>query len=124
LTELGQDPHFAANALRMQNRETPEAVTVSPIRSRPAAYWPERLRKADILCGSINNFADPAADPHLCASLPPVDPVASSIPLGVDVPARGDGAFDPTRRPTSPNAGTRTKSRRSSATRRQARRDF
>src|SRR5690606_36452564 len=51
LDALEQDGRFASNAGRVGNRAALHALIVPLLKSKPAEYWLERLRAADILCG-------------------------------------------------------------------------
>lgn len=65
--ELGEDPRFVTNANRFANRveliEEIETVTMT----KPKQYWLERCTAAGVTCGSIQDFPEVFADPHLNA---------------------------------------------------------
>ncbi len=107
LEHLSDDPRFAINARRVENRGALDDIIVPMIALQPMAYWLERLRAADILCGPINTFADVIADKDLSASLPLIDPLAPSVPQAVGVPIRLDGEYGSTYRP-APAKGQHT----------------
>lgn len=106
--DLADDPRFVTNALRVENRTALNDIIVPMFASQPAAYWLERLRAADILCGPINDFADVAADTSLSAGLPLVNPMAPSVPLAMGVPIRLNGDYAETVRP-APAKGEHTR---------------
>lgn len=108
LERLSDDPHFATNAFRVENRAALDEIIVPIFAAQPAAYWLEQLRAADILCGPINSFADIAADGGLAATLPLVDPMAADVPTAVGVPIRFNGRYGKTRRP-APAKGEHTR---------------
>ena len=108
LDGLADDPRFATNALRVENRAALDDIVVPMFAARPATDWLDRLRAADILCGPINDFADIAADPHLGAGLPLVDPLAPNVPRAVGLPICLDGNYAETTRP-APAKGEHTR---------------
>ncbi|MCA8926662.1 MAG: CoA transferase [Alphaproteobacteria bacterium] len=108
LEDLAGDPRYATNALRVEHRAELDAIIEPLFAAEPAAYWVERLRAADILCGPINTFADVAGDPNLAAALPLVDPMAPSVPEAIGVPIRRDGRYNATYRP-APAKGQHTR---------------
>jgi formyl-CoA transferase len=107
LGALADDPRFATNARRVENRIVLDDIIVPMLASRPAAYWLERLHAADILCGPINNFADVVQDATLSAALPLVDPLAANVPRAVGLPMRFNGHYTATCRP-APAKGEHT----------------
>ncbi len=108
LGTLAEDPRFVTNALRVENRAALDDIIVPMLAAQPAAYWLERLRAADILCGPINDFADIAADTNLSAVLPLVDPMAPNVPQAIGSPIRFNGQYAETVRP-APAKGEHTR---------------
>ncbi len=109
--ELGQlagDRRFDSNAGRVQHRAELHAVIVPLLKSRPAEYWLERLRQADILCGPINSVADVLADPALAACLPLLDTGLPSAAPVMGGPIRYNGEFFTATRP-APAKGQHTR---------------
>jgi crotonobetainyl-CoA:carnitine CoA-transferase CaiB-like acyl-CoA transferase len=104
---LADDPRFATNAMRVENRKVLDDIIVPMFASQPSVTWLERLRAADILCGPINDFADIADDAGLCAELPLVDSMATKVPQAVGLPIRLNGAYATTVRP-APAKGEHT----------------
>ncbi|MFN7570086.1 MAG: CaiB/BaiF CoA transferase family protein [Betaproteobacteria bacterium] len=81
--QLASDPRFARNADRVRNRELLIPLLEPIVRSRPVAFWAERLEAAGVPCGPINNIAQAFADPQVVArglrfDLP--HPTAGSVP--------------------------------------------
>lgn len=108
LDDLAEDPRFVTNALRVENRAVLDDIIVPMIGLQASAYWLERLRAADILCGPINDFADIAADTNLSAGLPLVDSMAPNVPRAMGVPIRLNGDYAETVRP-APAKGEHTR---------------
>ncbi len=109
--ELGQlagDRRFDSNAGRVQHRAELHAVIVPLLKSQPAEYWLERLRKADILCGPINTVADVLADPALLACLPLLDTGLPNAAQAMGGPIRYNGEFFAVSRP-APAKGEHTR---------------
>ena len=81
--QRASDPRFARNADRVRNRELLIPLLEPIVRSRPVAFWAERLEAAGVPCGPINNIAQAFADPQVVArglrfDLP--HPTAGSVP--------------------------------------------
>jgi crotonobetainyl-CoA:carnitine CoA-transferase CaiB-like acyl-CoA transferase len=108
LEALGRDERFRSNAGRVANRAELHAVIVPLLKSRPSAYWLERLRNADILCGPINTVADVLADPVLAACLPLHDTGLPGIGRVLGAPMCYDGEFFAAERP-APAKGQHTR---------------
>ena len=64
---IGRDPRFATNRDRLQHREVLVPLLEEVFARRPASYWLERLRAADIPCGPINEVDEALADPQIVA---------------------------------------------------------
>lgn len=54
--ELGLNEKFSANAARVQNREELIPILVSIFKTASVSEWLEKLDKAELPCGPINNF--------------------------------------------------------------------
>ncbi len=65
--ELAEDPRYATNALRVENRDELEALLAEIFRSRPCADWIEKLRARGIPCTPVRTFDEVAADPQAAA---------------------------------------------------------
>ena len=64
---LADDPAFATNDARVDNREKTVARLRPILAAKPSAYWLEELEKLRIGCGPINTLAQVFADPHVMA---------------------------------------------------------
>ena len=93
MPELADDPRFINNGLRVANRTILDAIITPIFQSKPAEFWIEQLRAADILCGPINTFADIMADHDLAACLPLIDPKLDGVTRIMGNPIRLDGAY-------------------------------
>src|SRR6201997_4331863 len=67
LSHLLDDPRFATNAARVENRQLGTETLTPVMQSHPTAWWVERLEELKIGCGPINTLADVFADPHVQA---------------------------------------------------------
>jgi crotonobetainyl-CoA:carnitine CoA-transferase CaiB-like acyl-CoA transferase len=67
LSWMLEDPRFATNAARVQNRQL-VTDTLTPIMQRqPTKWWVERLEALSIGCGPINKLSEVFADPQVVA---------------------------------------------------------
>jgi crotonobetainyl-CoA:carnitine CoA-transferase CaiB-like acyl-CoA transferase len=67
LEGLPEDPRFATNAARVQNRQL-VTDTLTPVMQRESTHWwVEKLEALKIGCGPINKLADVFTDPHVQA---------------------------------------------------------
>ena len=65
LAQLPDDPAFATNAARVENRQR-VTDTLSPVmRAHPTAWWVEQLEALKIGCGPINKLSEVFADPQV-----------------------------------------------------------
>jgi formyl-CoA transferase len=65
LPELKKDPRFAQNHLRHKNRKELIPLLEAVTAAKPAAQWLERLEKAGVPCGLLQNYEQVFRDPHL-----------------------------------------------------------
>ena len=65
--ELADDPRFATNRGRVENRDVLGPILNAEIESRPRSFWLEGLEKVGVPCGPINDLAQVFADPHVQA---------------------------------------------------------
>ncbi|MGE5336325.1 MAG: CoA transferase, partial [Gemmatimonadota bacterium] len=82
--DLATDPRFERNADRVRNREVLIPLLEALVRSRPMAFWAERLEDAGIPCGPINDIAHALADPqieHRQMRITLPHPLAGEVPL-------------------------------------------
>jgi crotonobetainyl-CoA:carnitine CoA-transferase CaiB-like acyl-CoA transferase len=93
LEQLASDARFATNATRVAHRAELHAIITPLFETKPAEYWLEKLRAADILCGPINTVADVFSDPALKACLPLIDIGLPNATQTLGTPIRYNGAF-------------------------------
>ena len=67
LDELGADPRFATNRLRVENYDALKPVLDRAIRSRTRETWLAALRAAGVPCGSVRAIGEVLRDPQLAA---------------------------------------------------------
>lgn len=65
IAALGDDPRYATNGLRMQNRDELTRTIESMTLTRPVADWLARFDAAAIPCGPISRFDRVFGDEHL-----------------------------------------------------------
>ena len=63
--ELGLDPQYASNALRVKHRGVLVPLLKDIFASRPSAAWIESLEAVGVPCGPINDLAQVFADPQV-----------------------------------------------------------
>jgi formyl-CoA transferase len=82
--ELATDARFAKNADRVRNRAVLVPLLEQIVRTRPVAFWTERLEAAGVPCGPINSIAQALADPQIVSRGLRIDlphPLAGRVPL-------------------------------------------
>lgn len=67
LAELKQDPRFAKNHLRYQNRHELIPIIEGVSAARPAKHWVDALERAGVPCGLLQTYDQVFHDPHLNA---------------------------------------------------------
>jgi len=97
LAELKQDPRFAKNHLRHQNRRELIPLIEDVSSTRPARHWVEALERAGVPCGLLQTYDQVFNDPHLLSRgffsdaphsrLGPVKQIASPMRLS-ETPTR------------------------------------
>jgi len=65
--ELGEDPRFARNSARLQNREALLEIVCAAFLTRSSADWIASCNAEGIPCGPINSLPEVLADPHVQA---------------------------------------------------------
>jgi crotonobetainyl-CoA:carnitine CoA-transferase CaiB-like acyl-CoA transferase len=65
--ELAQDARFATNADRMAHLDELSEELSRRFRTRPAAYWLEKLEQAGLPCGPVYDMLQALADPQTLA---------------------------------------------------------
>lgn len=63
--DLAADPAYRSVRLRVQNRERLIHELAAVFRTRPAAEWLERLRRAGVPCGAVREVLDVLASPEV-----------------------------------------------------------
>jgi crotonobetainyl-CoA:carnitine CoA-transferase CaiB-like acyl-CoA transferase len=67
LMALLDDPKFATNQARLQNRERLKALINARTLERAVAEWIERLNRAGVPCGRVMDLAEVFSDPQVLA---------------------------------------------------------
>ena len=65
--ELASRPEFASNPARSENEAQLKPLLERALSTRPTREWLERLERAGVPCGPINDVADVLADPQVLA---------------------------------------------------------
>jgi crotonobetainyl-CoA:carnitine CoA-transferase CaiB-like acyl-CoA transferase len=85
LSHLLDDPRFATNAGRVENRDFVTATLTPTMQQHGTKWWVERLEALKIGCGPINTLADVFADPQAQARGVVVQMPHGATPDGVKV---------------------------------------
>ena len=64
---LAEDSRFRRNADRVRNRDVLIAELEAILRTKPLAFWVERIDAAGVPCGPINDIGQALADPQVAA---------------------------------------------------------
>ncbi len=109
LEEVRDDPRFATNAARVQNRAETVALVARVMRGRGRGQWLQQLDEAGIPCAPLHSLGELSRHPHAVASGMIVNTVHPHLgPLQtVAQPLRFDGQRAAMRRP-APMAGEHT----------------
>jgi len=62
--EWADDPRFASNSARVENRRILDELIDEVLADQPAEFWLRTLKAAGIPCGMINTVAQALQDPH------------------------------------------------------------
>jgi formyl-CoA transferase/CoA:oxalate CoA-transferase len=62
--DWADDPRFADNRLRNENRDVLVALIKGVLRQRPAAYWQERFDEHEVPCGQVVPLSEALRHPH------------------------------------------------------------
>ena len=91
--ELADDPAYATNGLRCDNRTPLDAVIAAWTRTLPAQQAQALLEDAEVPCSRLYDIADCAADPHFLArkSVQPIDDPLTGKTLHPGPAIRFDG---------------------------------
>jgi glutaryl-CoA transferase len=82
LGHLVEDPRFATNAARVENRQAVINALMPVMKTMTTAAWVKRLEELKIGCGPINTVRDAFADPQIRAR---------GVVVHIPHPATGDG---------------------------------
>lgn len=63
--ELVDDPLYATNGLRMDNRDSLDPIVRAAIAARPLSYWTERFHEVGIPAGALNTFDQGLSHPRI-----------------------------------------------------------
>ncbi len=66
-SELAEDPRFATNSARVENRRALYALMLPIMRRKTTAEWVEGLAELGVPCGPVNDIAGVFADPQVQA---------------------------------------------------------
>jgi len=65
IPEVGLDPKYATNELRMQNKTELLEILEAAFRKQSSAYWAPRFEARGVLFGPVNTFAQILEHPHV-----------------------------------------------------------
>ena len=85
LSALLDDPRYATNAARVQNRKLVTETLTAVMQAHPTDWWIDRLETLKIGCGPINTLEKVFADPHMQARGVVVEMPHAATPDGVKV---------------------------------------
>ncbi len=108
--DLASDPSYRTNDLRNQNEPTLKAEIEKELAKHPTRAWIERIGKAGIPCGPINNVAQALEHPQVAARNMLVtveDPVSGRLKLAGNPLKSSAFADPPTREPAPELDGNR-----------------
>ncbi|GAB3280419.1 CaiB/BaiF CoA transferase family protein [Parasphingorhabdus pacifica] len=80
LVGMAADPRFATNAERVANRAELVRGLENVLGARRAADWQERLQRAGIACGTVNDLAQAVDHAESLGLRPTVDPGGGAVP--------------------------------------------
>jgi crotonobetainyl-CoA:carnitine CoA-transferase CaiB-like acyl-CoA transferase len=81
---LAEDLRYRRNADRVRNRDLLIAELEAILRTKPLAFWVERIDAAGVPCGPINDIGQALADPQVAARGMRIDlahALASQVPM-------------------------------------------
>jgi len=82
--ELARDPRFARNEARVRNQALVIASLEPLLREQPTGYWTDKLARAGVPCGPINDIArvfEDAQVRHRGMRIEMAHPLAGTLPL-------------------------------------------
>ena len=65
IPDVGSDPRYASNALRIKNRDTCTASVAAELKKKTTAEWVTLLETVGVPCGPINRLDQVYADPQV-----------------------------------------------------------
>ena len=65
IPEVGLEPRFATNELRMENQEEVIKILEEAFRTRPTSYWAPRFEERGVLFSPVNTFSQVLEHPHV-----------------------------------------------------------
>lgn len=92
LVGVVEDERFATNAQRVAHREDLVRCLENVLNARPAADWQERLQRAGIACGQVNDLARAVHHAESLGLNPVVDPgggAAKQVRMPIDFTGHG-----------------------------------
>jgi CoA:oxalate CoA-transferase len=102
--DLAQAPQYKTNDLRCRNEPALKAEIEAVLKTAPTADWIERIERAGIPCGPINNVAAALAHPQVAArnmQVTVMDPVSGKLTLAGN-PLKFSAFRDPPTRAPAP----------------------
>jgi crotonobetainyl-CoA:carnitine CoA-transferase CaiB-like acyl-CoA transferase len=82
--EIAVDARFSSNDARVRNREALIEILQAAFKLQPVAFWSQRLARAGVPCGPINDIAAVFEDPqvqHRALRIEVEHPLAGPLPL-------------------------------------------
>ena len=82
--DLARDPRFATNAARVRNRAAVTALLQEALSQQPVTHWTDRLSRAGVPCGPVNDVEQVFDDPqvrHRGLRVEVEHPVSGTLPL-------------------------------------------
>jgi crotonobetainyl-CoA:carnitine CoA-transferase CaiB-like acyl-CoA transferase len=84
IPDVGAEPRYASNALRIANRETCTTMLAAELKEKTTAEWVTLLETVGVPCGPINRLDEVYRDPqvqHRGMKIDVPHPLAGSVPL-------------------------------------------
>lgn len=90
IPEVATDPDFATNSLRIENRESVNAIVADRMRMKTVDEWLPLMEAAGIPAGPVNSFDRAVADPQVNARemIQTFDHPVAGRQLAIDMPYR------------------------------------
>ena len=84
IPDVGNDPRYASNALRIKHRDTCTATLAAELKKKTTAAWVTLLETVGVPCGPINRLDAVYNDPqvqHRSMKIDVAHPLAGTVPL-------------------------------------------